>query len=123
RENNNLKTVNSTGDYLSETKNVFNSFEVSKSEDCRYLFSSKNIKDSLGTTGFGTKSEKLLEVVSTGYSSNVIGSYWAENCRDILNCFDIRNCQDCIGCDALKNGKYAIFNKEYSKEEYEKLDI
>ncbi len=35
--------------------------------------------------------------------------------------FDIRNCQECIGCDALKNGKYSIFNKEYSKEEYLKL--
>jgi hypothetical protein len=35
--------------------------------------------------------------------------------------FDLRNCQDCIGCDALKNGKYAILNKEYRKEEYEEL--
>jgi hypothetical protein len=35
--------------------------------------------------------------------------------------FDLRNCQDCIGCDALKNGKYSIFNKEYSKEEFEEF--
>ncbi|MBU0612107.1 hypothetical protein KKB58_01615 [Patescibacteria group bacterium] len=121
RANNNLKTVNSTGDYLIECKNVHDSFEVAKSEDCRHIFSSKMIKDSLGTIGFGTKSEKLLEVVATGYCSNIIGSYWAENCSNILNCFDIRNCHDCIGCDALKNGKYSILNKEYSKEEYEEL--
>ena len=121
KENNNLKTVNSTGDYLTECRNVFNSFEVASSENCKYIFSSKFIKDSLGTIGYGTKSELLLEVVATGYSSNVIGSYWAENSNNIMYSFDIRNCQDCIGCDALKNGKYSIFNKEYSKEEYEDL--
>lgn len=121
RANNNLKTLNSTGDYLTECKNVRDSFEVAHGEDCHYIFSSKFIKDSLGTTGYGTKSEKLLEVVATGYSSNVIGSYWAEHSSNILYGFYIANCQDCIGCDALKHGKYAIFNKEYSKEEYERL--
>ena len=79
------------------------------------------IKDSLGTTGYGNQSEKLLEVVATGVSSNVIGSYWAENSSNIMYSFDLRNCQDCIGCDALRHGKYSIFNKEYSKEEYENL--
>ena len=121
RANNNLKTTNSTGDYLSECKNVFNSFEVAVSEDCKHIFSSKYIKDSLGTIGYGTKSELLLETVATGHSSNVIGSYWAENCNDVLYCFDIRNCKDCIGCVGLKNGKYFILNKEYTKEEYEKI--
>ena len=75
----------------------------------------------MGTIGFGTNCEKLLEVVATGYSSNVIRSFWAENCQNSLYGFDPRNCHDCIGVDALKNGKYAILNKEYSKEEYEKL--
>jgi hypothetical protein len=121
RENNNLKTVDSTGDYLTECRNVKNSFEVAKSENCKYLFSSKGLKDSIGTIGYGTGGEQLLEVVATGYSSKVIGSYWAENSNDIMYSFDIRNCHDCVGCDALKNGKYSIFNKEYSKEEYEEL--
>ncbi len=121
RENNNFKTVDSTGDYLSECKNIRDSFEIFQSEDCRYTFSSKIIKDSIGTIGYGTNCERMLEVVATGFSSNVIGTYGAENCRDILYGFYTANCQDCIGCDALKHAKYAVFNKEYSKEEYEKL--
>jgi hypothetical protein len=121
RANNNLKTVNSTGDYLLECRNVHDSFEIASSENCKHLFSSKFIKDSLGTIGYGTKSENLLEVVATGHSSNVIGSYWAENSNNVMYSFDVRNCQNCIGCDALKNGKYSIFNKEYAKEEYEEL--
>ncbi len=121
RENNNLKTVNSSGDYLTECKNVHSSFEVSRAENCRYIFSSKDLKDSIGTTGHGINSEQLLEVVATGYSSNIIGSFWPENCSDIMYSFNIRNCHKSIGCDALKNSKYSILNKEYSEEEYEDL--
>jgi len=121
RENNNIKTINSTGDYLFECKNVKDSFEVTKSEDCKYLFSSKEIKDSRDILGYGTGCDKVLEVVATGLSSNVIGSYGVENCNDILYGFYIAKCKDCIGCDGLKNGKYCILNKQYSKEEYERL--
>ncbi len=121
RENNNLKTVNSTGDYLFECKNVKDSFEVTGAEDCRYLFSSKEAKDSIGTIGYGTKSERMLEVVATGLSSNIIGTYGAENCSDILYGFFIKNCKSCIACDGLKNAQYYIFNKQYTKEEYERL--
>lgn len=121
RVNNNLKSVDSTGDYLSECKNVRDSFEIFQSEDCRYTFASKLIKDSIGTIGYGTNCQQLLECVATGFSNNVIGTYGAEHCTDSMYCFYTSNCQDCIGCDSLQNGKYAVFNKEYSKEEYEKI--
>ncbi len=121
RENNNLQSVDSTGDYLSECKNVTHSFEIFQSEDCRYAFASKVLKDSIGTIGYGTNSERLLEVVAVGYSSNAIGTYGSENCQNILYNFYTSNCHDCVGCDALKNAKYSVFNKEYSQEEYEKL--
>lgn len=119
RENNNIKTVGSTGDYLFECKNIRNSFEVTKGEDSRHIYFSKGLRDSLGTIGYGTASEQLLECVATGHSSRIIGSYGPENCQDVLYGFYIKNCQNVIGCDALKNSKYSILNKEYSKEEYE----
>lgn len=121
RENNNIKTVNSHGDYLFECKNVEDSFEVTNAENSRYLFASKGTKDSIGTIGYGTKSELMLEVVATGHSSKIIGSYGAEHSTDILYGFYIRNCSNCIACDALHHGEYSIFNKQYSKGEYEKL--
>ena len=121
RENNNIKTVNSTGDYLFECKNVKDSFEAFNAENCRFLLYSKGAKDSMGTIGYGTQSENLLEVVSTGHSSNIIGSFMTHYSQDILYGFFLTNCKDCIGCDSLKNGKYCILNKQYSKEDYEKL--
>lgn len=71
--------------------------------------------------GYGTNCERLLECVATGFSSNTIGTYGAENSQDILHGFYIKNCHDCVACDALQNGKYSVFNKEYSKEEYLKI--
>ena len=31
------------------------------------------------------------------------------------------HCQDCFGCVGLKNKSYCIFNKQYSKQEYNEL--
>lgn len=121
RENNNFKSINSVGDYLSECKNVKHSFEIFQSEDSKYLFASKIVKDCMDVIGYGTNSERLLNCVATGFSSNIIGTYGAENCQNILYGFYTSNCHDCIGCDALKHSKYSIFNKEYEKEEYERL--
>ncbi len=121
KENNNIQTVNSTGDYLNECKNVHSSFEVAKGENSRYVFSSKMTKDSIGTIGYGTNSEQLLEVVATGYCNNTIGSYWAEHSQNIWYSFYIANCHDCIGCDAIRHAQYSIFNKEYGKAEYEEI--
>ncbi len=123
RENNNIKTVNSTGDYLFECKNVRDSFEVTGAEDCRYLFSSKEARDSVGTIGYGTNSECLLESVARGYCSNIIGTYGAENSTDILYGFYNAKCKNCVGCDAIKNAQYYILNKRYEKTEYERLRI
>lgn len=122
KESNNIKVIDSTGDYLYECKNVENSFEISKGENCRHLFSSKEIKDSIGTIGYGFSSELLCEVVSVGWSNKIIGSYGVDQGHDIeysFSCFP--NNSYLIGCDSMKNSKYCILNKQYSKEEYEKI--
>lgn len=121
RENHNLKSINSTGDYLIECKNVKDSFEITKGEDSRYLFATKEIKDSIGATGFGFRSERLLESVAVGYSANVIGCCNVTNSQNIMYSASLHNCHDCIGCDGLRNKEYSILNKQYSKEEYKKI--
>ena len=121
RATNNLKSINSTGDYLIECKDIKNSLECLKGENGSYLFAVKNIKDSFGVIGYGFNSERLLECASVGYASNMIGAVTTADCQNILySCF-LRNCHDCIGCDGLKNAEYCVLNKQYSKEEYEKL--
>jgi hypothetical protein len=121
RASNNIKAVDSSGDYLFETKDVRDSLEVTNAENCRYLFSSKNIKDSYGTTGYGYQGEMFLECVSVGTSSNIIGSSKIDRCTNLEYCLECIDCKNLIGCDSLKNKEYCILNKQYSKEEYFKL--
>ncbi|MFA4975695.1 MAG: hypothetical protein WC839_03640 [Candidatus Paceibacterota bacterium] len=121
RENNNLKTVNSIGDFLLECKNIQNSFEVIGAENSKNLFSTRSAHNSNGAIGYGYKSELLLECVSVGYSSNIIGSYTISDSQNIIYSSALKNCHDCIGCDGLKNTSYCILNKQHTKDEYEKL--
>jgi len=121
RENNNLKTINSIGDFLLECRNVKNSFEAMHAENSKNLFSTRNAKDSNGTIGYGYKSEMLLECVAVGYSSRVVGSCTINDSSEIFYSFALKNCHNCFGCDGLKNSSYCILNKQYSKAEYDQI--
>jgi hypothetical protein len=51
------------------------------------------------------------------YKSSFI--YFSSNCIDSMFLFDCRNCQNCFGCVNLRNAKYCIYNKQFSKTDYE----
>lgn len=121
REHNNLKAVNSIGDYLIECKNVKYSFEVELSEDCKYVFSIKRAKDVYDGIGYSYNSELLLGCVGSGVSQRVIGSVAVENSHDVEYSFGLRGCEYCIGCDGLRSAKFCILNKRYSEAEYRDL--
>jgi len=121
RENNNLKSPNSSGEYIFESKNCRDSFEVSFCEDSRYLFSNKNVKDCYDLIGHGRQSEMLLDNVAVGTSRNVIGSWWTITSHDMFYTFGLRSSDNCFGCDSLKSAHYCILNKQYSEEEYLKI--
>ena len=121
RENNNLKSLKSSGEYIFESKNCQNSFEISFCEDSRHLFSVKEAKDCYDLLGHGRRGELLLEGVAVGTSQNVIGSWWVVTSRDILYSFGLRTSENCFGCDSLRNARYCILNKQYSEEEYKKI--
>ena len=121
RENNNLKSVDCTGDYEFDSKNCKNSFEITACEDSKYLFSLKLAKDCYDCLGHGRGSELLLECVGVGYASRTLSSWWTENTRDVMYSFATRNAENCIGCSDIKGIKYTILNKQYTEEEYAEL--
>ncbi len=121
KENNSLKNVNVSGDYIFESKNCYQCFETSFCEDSKFLFSNKYTKSCYDLIGHGRKSELLLECVAVGSSSNVIGSWWTTSSHDVAYCFGLRSSEYCFGCDSIRNGQYVILNKRYRKEEYEKI--
>jgi hypothetical protein len=121
REHNNIRNTDVSGDYVYESKHVHDSFEITQAEDCRYLFSSKFSKDCYDMIGHGYDGILLLEVVSTGFASQVIGSYGVENSQNIAYSFMLDGSHDCFGCDALQKAKHCILNHRYEEREYRKI--
>jgi len=121
KENNNLKSPGSSGEYIFESKNCKNSFELSFCEDCRYIFSAKGAKDCYDLLGHGRQGELLLDNVAVGHSRNIIGSWWVVTSSDIFYSLGLRSCENCFGCDAMRNARYCILNKQYSEKEYKQI--
>ncbi len=122
RNNTNLKTENCSGDYIFESKNCNNCFELSSSEDMSHSFSVKRAKDCADMIGHCRSSELLYNGVGVGAGArNIMCSWWVESSQDVAYSIATRQSKDCFGCDAIKNGEYCILNKKYSKDEYQKI--
>lgn len=55
-------------------------------------------------------------------SMKLYRTLFSQNCGDCTESaflFDCRGCNNCFGCTNLRNKSYYIFNKPYSKEEYQ----
>jgi len=117
-----VNTENCSGGFQFNTKNCFECYDVENAEDCSYLrIGANGIKDVHHSHAVVDGSELIMGDVSTTesyYCHNVIGSWTCNNC-----CYSefLQGCSDCIGCISLKRKKYCIFNKQYSKEDYEKI--
>lgn len=118
-----LRCENCSGDNIYDSKNCQACFKTSKSEDCKYCYDVVNAKDSMDVTGFGIPIELVYESQNIGLGSGrcafisfayqLADSYYSEHCYYSKNLF---------GCVGAKNhAEYCILNKQYQKDEYDKL--
>jgi len=124
-----LKNHNAVGDYIFNSKNVKNSYEVAMSEDCKYchwllvngMGVSKNCYD---YTMWGGNADKNYECMATGGAESNIrfsSNCWTEGmnieyCKNsLMGGFDL------FGCAIVKEGRFCILNKQYSEKEYNAL--
>ncbi|MFH0890443.1 MAG: hypothetical protein V1856_00220 [Candidatus Liptonbacteria bacterium] len=117
------RTVNSSGNWIEESKNVKSGFNCRNVEDGKYLFGIVNGKDSMDYTYWGMGSELIYE--SSNIGRQCASVFFSSECWDQLlraeycmNCF---SSSDLFGCVGLRKKQHRILNKQYSKEEYEKL--
>jgi len=116
-----IRTVNSTGERLFDSKNVKNSYYVKRAEDVRYcqdIWTKTNSCYDYSVWGDGA--ENIYECMTCGMGiSNVKFSFntW-ENVQDAEYCIYSIGSKNCFGCVGLYKKQYCILNKQYSKEEY-----
>ncbi|MFC1656013.1 hypothetical protein ACFL3C_04030 [Patescibacteria group bacterium] len=116
-----LNCENCTGDFLKNSKNCHNAFDVVDSEDCLNLHVGVKCKDVYDSSNMYEKPELSYMTLGVIETFNCHFSLYVFNCTDMWYSDTCYNCFDCFGCVGLRNKKYCIFNKQYSKEEYEPL--
>ena len=115
----------SSGDFLFNNNNCKSCFDVSESEDCKYVQVAIDAKNCMDYSYWGRWCEKVYQSMWVGYNcSNILFcTSSATDNYNLLYCdlcnHGIKNCFWCIGLHGWE--EYCIFNKQYTKEEYEEL--
>lgn len=118
---NNLKSEDCTGDYLTDCKRVFDSFDVTSGQDCRYITDAVTPKDSYDTSYFYYQSELIYDCLSLLQSYNVQYSTFIYYCQDVQYGDQMHNSSSIFLSSGVRGKKYLILNKQYSAEEYAAL--
>ena len=121
---NQVKVFNSTGDNIEGLKNSKSCFDLTgNTEDSKYIhWGALNIKDAYDAGPGVGDAELVYDVFDTGLGNyrNLFTSvvYYSNNIEYSFNCY---SCSDLFACIGLRTKKYCIFNKQYTKEEYQKI--
>lgn len=121
----NTLNVNVSGDYVYESKNTKDAYMVSGAEDSRYiqLVSVAPAKNCYDYSGWGNGVELVYDSAIIGEGANQVkfsNECWP-NVLDVEYSIYAIACKHAFGCVNLKRKDYCILNKQYPKEEYERL--
>lgn len=114
-----MNSINS--EYLNhtaDTKNCYMIMEASNNENCIHCYWIQLSRE-LVDCSYTNKVELSYEVDDCYDCHNLKYCKGCHNCFDSAFLADCRNCNNCLGCVNLRGQKYNIFNKQYTKEEYE----
>ncbi len=113
-------STNCTGDYIDHCKNVRDSFNIQKGEDCRYCEGDDKPKDSYDLS-IGGELTQCYEGITPDHSNRSFFSIFSWKNNDVAYVDSCHSCANVFGCVGLKKSEYCILNKPYPKEEYEAL--
>ncbi|MEK7650968.1 MAG: hypothetical protein AAB377_00390 [Patescibacteria group bacterium] len=106
---------------FARSKNCYMVFIAWKLEECLYsvyLLDGKEIVDSLNSMG---ECEAIYETVYTEKCYRCRNVYYSVALSDCNFCWDCRDCSDCFLSVGIRHKRYCFKNKEYTKEEYNRI--
>jgi hypothetical protein len=124
-----IGSENCSGKFIKFSSNVENGKNLIGAEDTMNTWQMNYITrcyDCFSWGGWSISSpgaESCYECMSIGSGAyGLIGCWWVwENTRNMYYCYSCIGCQDCLGCVWIRQKQYCIFNKQYTKKEYELL--
>lgn len=118
RYSHNKNSTSSSGDYLINCENCFDCYMLNSSRGCRYSRDSIEFIDCMDTYSWSLSNE-CYESTALYRCSNVYFSIRMRHCNNCYYSKWLFHCKHCFGCIWLKYKEYCIFNKQYTKNEYE----
>ncbi len=119
------QNANVSGEYIYNSKNVFNCYRVHGIEDSKYCQNmlSGPVKNCYDYTNWGENSELIYESLVVGSGGYNVKLSWNAHSgsKDLEYCMFCYTASNSFGCIGLKKKEYCVFNKQYSREEY--LDL
>ena len=113
---------NMHGDHFYNSRNCLECFDGNDSEDCANSISLDHSKNVVSAYSAGWPGCEVVyfSAVSRGSQDIAFCRYtWFGN--NLRYCDSCVSCKHCFGCIGLRHKDYCILNKQYTKEEYEKL--
>lgn len=119
-----INIEDSTGDHLANCRNARDCYDCTSLEDCRYCVWLHRGKDCYDCYAWGLSGELGLEnhLVGNNFHRVLFSDECSNDVSNLLYCRGcFSRCDQLFGCIGLKRAKYCILNRQYSREEYERL--
>ncbi len=119
-----INTTNTTGEHIERSKNLKNCYNVHEGENLAYCqFLAPPVADCWDYTAWGAGASQIYESLTVGEECDSVKFSWecwpsSHNIEYSAHC---RSSSNLFGCVGLQKKEYCIFNKQYSKEEYQTL--
>ena len=118
------KNDNVSGDEINNCRNVHESFLVDEGESLKYCqMIGVGCKDCYDYSDWGNKADLIYESMMSGNGINKLKfcQFCINENHDMEYCMECFNSHDLFACVGLRHKSYCIFNRQYTKEEYEQL--
>jgi hypothetical protein len=118
-----INAVNSTGNYIKNTKNCRNVFHCYDAEDSKYgVHIWRNAKDCVDADTAGRSAERIYNSMNAGIDvSDYICCSLCWSSSFMWYSYYCFNSTNCFGSAALRKKNYCILNKQYDKDSFEEL--
>lgn len=111
-----------TGDMIFNSRDCHHCFDVTENEESKFqCYTPKSVHSYDATYTAPDGVQWSYEVGSTVGAQNAMGTFLAWYGNNLFYSRECHHCSDVFGCISLKRKQYCIFNKQYTKEEYEAL--
>lgn len=114
---------NASGDFLLHASYVEACFDGDELQECVNCLKVRKSHDCLDQYTWGIGNELIYNSSRVGFDcQRVICCYHASfGCDNVEYSFFCKGCRNCFGCVGLRGKEHCVFNKQYSKDDYNTL--